>query len=328
MKLIEMKPAARPRRSRPLPGRLSAARILAAVLLSLALVLPAACFAADAEETPSETAAVKEYTLDKVVVLSRHNIRSPLSGGGSLLSEITPHEWFEWTSEPSELSVRGAVLEVIMGQYFRQWLEDEGLFPQNYQPEEGTVRFYSNAKQRTIETSNCFSAGLLPVWDADIETHVDYDTMDPTLTPKLTFTSPSYEEDVISHISEMGGEDGLKGIHEGLRDAISLLMDVADIEESESYQAGDYGNLLEDESEIILEIDKEPGMSGPIKTATSVADALTLQYYEEPDAKKAAFGHEITEDDWRLMHSIVDTYSEMLFTTPLVSVNVAHPLLQ
>ena len=328
MKPIEMKPAARPRRSRSLPGRLAPARILAAVFLSLSLMLPAACFAADAEETPSEPAAAKEYTLDKVVILSRHNIRSPLSGGGSLLSEITPHEWFEWTSEPSELSVRGAVLEVIMGQYFRQWLEDEGLFPQNYQPEEGAVRFYSNAKQRTIETSNCFSAGLLPVWDADIETHVDYDTMDPTFTPKLTFTSPSYEEDVISQISEMGGEDGLKGIHEGLLDAISLLMDVADIEESESYQAGDYGNLLEDESEIILEIDKEPGMSGPIKTATSVADALTLQYYEEPDAKKAAFGHEITEDDWRLMHSIVDTYSEMLFTTPLVSVNVAHPLLE
>lgn len=33
-------------------------------------------------------------TLDQVVVLSRHNIRSPLSGGGSLLGTVTPHEWF------------------------------------------------------------------------------------------------------------------------------------------------------------------------------------------------------------------------------------------
>ena len=39
-----------------------------------------------------------------------------------------------------------------MGQYFRKWLEDEGLFPENYQPEEEDVRIYANAKQRTVAT--------------------------------------------------------------------------------------------------------------------------------------------------------------------------------
>ena len=61
-----------------------------------------------------------DYKLDRVTVLSRHNIRSPLSGSGSLLSDITPHAWFQWTSNPSELSVRGGVLEAIMGQYFQK----------------------------------------------------------------------------------------------------------------------------------------------------------------------------------------------------------------
>ena len=80
------------------------------------------------------------YTLDSVTVLSRHNIRSPLSGSGSLIGDITPHEWFKWTSNPSELSLRGAILETLMGQYFRMWLEDQGLFPENYRPEEDEVR--------------------------------------------------------------------------------------------------------------------------------------------------------------------------------------------
>ena len=80
-----------------------------------------------------------EYTLDKVVILSRHNIRSPMSEKGSLVDELTPHEWFRWTSNPSELSLRGAMLETTMGQYFRLWLEKEGLFPENYIPEEGAV---------------------------------------------------------------------------------------------------------------------------------------------------------------------------------------------
>lgn len=82
------------------------------------------------------------YTLEQVVVMSRHNIRSPLSGKGSVLDTVTPHDWFDWSSDPSELSLRGGAAETIMGQYFRKWLEAEGLFPENYHPEEGAVRYF------------------------------------------------------------------------------------------------------------------------------------------------------------------------------------------
>ena len=105
-------------------------------------------------------------------------------------------------------------------------------------------------------------------------------------------------------------------------------MDVTDMHQSEAYQSGKYGNLLEDETSIVLELGKEPGMTSPIKTATSVADALTFQFYEMEDDKAAAFGHDLSIEDWRKLHTIVDTYTDMLFCTPLISVNVAHPLLQ
>ena len=268
------------------------------------------------------------YTLERVVILSRHNIRSPLSGGGSLLGDITPHEWFEWTSNPSELSLRGAMLETLMGQYFRLWLEDECLFPENYQPEADAVRFYANAKQRTLATARYFSAGLLPVAVVPVESHAEYDTMDPIFHPAVTFLTDAYAQDAVAQIAEKGGVAGMEGIHAGLIDAIELLMDVADINESEAYQSGKFGDLLADQTNIILEIGKEPGMTGPIKTATSVADALTFQYYEMDDDGAAAFGHDLTREDWKKIHSIVDTYTEMLFAAPLVSVNVAHPLLQ
>ena len=297
---------------------------LIAALLLVVMLLGMTTGMACAEETEAADA----YTLDRVVVLSRHNIRSPLSGSGSLLGDITPHEWFAWTSEPSELSLRGALLETLMGQYFRLWLEDNGLFPANYQPEEGAVRFYANAKQRTLATARYFSAGLLPVAKVEIESHAAYDTMDPTFTPALTFMTEEYAADITEQIAEMGGEAGMPGILDKLHGAIELLMDVADIRESEAYKSGTAGNLLEDETTLILEEGKEPGMRSPIKTATSVADALTLQYYEEADPVKAAFGHELSREEWLQIHSIVDTYSDMLFTRPLVSVNVAHPLLQ
>ena len=286
----------------------------------------AALYPAGARKTGAAQAA--GYQLDRMVVLSRHNIRSPLSGSGSLLGDITPHSWFAWTSNPSELSRRGAVLETLMGQYFRLRLEQAGLFPENYQPEEGAVRFYANAKQRTLATARYFSAGLLPVAQINIESHAPYDTMDPTFEPKLHFVTEEYARDVMAQVAEKGGVAGLNGILAGLQDAIALMMDTADIEKSEAYQSGKYGDLLNGETVLSLVEGKEPGMTGPIKSATSVADAMILQYYEEADARRAAFGHDLTAADWQKIHSIVDTYSDMLFCAPLVSVNVAHPLLQ
>jgi len=55
------------------------------------------------------------YELKEVVVMSRHNIRSPLSSSAPF-DRITPYEWFKWSSPGSQLSLRGGVLETEMGQ--------------------------------------------------------------------------------------------------------------------------------------------------------------------------------------------------------------------
>ena len=181
---------------------------------------------------------------------------------------------------------------------------------------------------RLVVVARRMRAGETPVAVVPVESHVEYDTMDPVFTPALTFITDDYARDAEAQIAEKGGVAGLEGIHAGLLDAIELLMDVTDMDQSEAYQSGKYGNLLEDETSIVLELGKEPGMTSPIKTATSVADALTFQFYEMEDDKAAAFGHDLSIEDWRKLHTIVDTYTDMLFCTPLISVNVAHPLLQ
>ncbi len=55
------------------------------------------------------------YELKEVVVMSRHNIRSPLTSGAAY-QRVTPYEWFKWSSPGSQLSLRGGVLETEMGQ--------------------------------------------------------------------------------------------------------------------------------------------------------------------------------------------------------------------
>lgn len=276
-------------------------------------------------ETESKDAA---YTLDQVVILSRHNIRSPLSAKGSVVDELTPHKWFEWTSKTSELSLRGGLLETEMGQYFRLWLEKEGLFPENYVPEDGAVRFYANGLQRTQATAHYFAAGLLPVANVVVERKGEPGEMDNTFLPNLYFLNDEYQKDVLDEISAKGGGNGLAGYRKNLDGAFQLLVKVLDMKDSEGWKSGKYGNFLEDETTMSFELGKEPKLTGPLNTAVSLADALVLQYYEEPDVRKAAFGHDLSEEDWKTIGSILKMNLDVRFGTPLLAVNQAHLMLE
>lgn len=268
------------------------------------------------------------YTLKEAVVLSRHNIRSPLSGPESALGRLTPHEWFHWSSGKSELSLRGGVLETEMGQFFRKWLVSEGLMDENHLPAAGSMRFYANSMQRTIATAQYFSSGLLPVANVEIEHHYDLNTMDPVFTPQLTVASDDYCARARQQIADLFGNGSLEGIGEKMAENYALLQDVLDVEQSAAWQAGEFSGFKTDDTNILLELNKEPSMTGSLKTACSASDALVLQYYEEPDELKAAFGHQLTLSDWEKISAVKDYYGDILFTAPLVAINVAHPLLQ
>ncbi len=263
------------------------------------------------------------YSVKQVIVLSRHNIRSPLSGGDSLLGKITPHTWFTWTSNPSELSLRGGVLETENGQYFRKWLEKEQLFPENYHPDEDAVAVYANSKQRTIATARYFIAGLLPTANKRIEYKVDFDKMDPVFTPQFTFVTDEYGDACAEQMKSIFNKKVDK-----LKEDYKLLSDVLDLKDSEAYKDGTIGEFKTDDLGLSIGVGKEPGMTGSLKDACSAADALVLQYYEEADEKKAAFGKKLTKDQWDMISEIKDVYGDVLFTAPLVSVNVANPLLK
>ena len=261
------------------------------------------------------------YAREEMVILSRHNIRSPLSGPGSVLSRITPHEWFDWSSAPGELSLRGGALEMEMGQFFREWLVGEGFFAKNGVPEEGSVRFYANSIQRTRATARAFAAGLFPMADIDVEQHTPMGTMDPVFNPQITRLSEGFLEKAYAEILAMGGPDG------PMKAKYALLEKVLDIKASPAarHDTTSFGQFP---SAVRFEMGKEPIMTGGLKMACSASDALTLQYYEEPDVVKAGFGRKLSVKDWADVSSVKDHYQDLLFSVPTVAVNVAHPMLQ
>ena len=164
-----------------------------------------------------------QYSLKQVLVLSRHNIRTPLSGSGTALARITPHKWFEWTSGPADLSLRGGELETLMGQYFRKWLVSEKLITENYIPRRGEMLFYSNSRHRTIATAQYFAAGMLPVANVRIKYRMEPGGMDPVFHPKLTFSGENYYRLVYSQLEDKYGGSGFPDLKNALEDKYRLI---------------------------------------------------------------------------------------------------------
>lgn len=269
----------------------------------------------------------EKYTLKEVVVLSRHNIRSPLSSNGSALGKLTPHQWTDWSAASSELTLRGGVLETMMGQFFRKWLVDEGLFKENEVPGSDDVNFYANSMQRTIATAQYFSSGFMPIANLHINHRYAPSKMDPVFFPRLTKDDEQFCKEAMKQISAMGGEKGIRGINENLEESYRIIADVLDLKDSQACKSGEVRAFDDYDTKIILKKGEEPAMQGSLKLANSASDAFILQYYEEPDAKKAAFGHELSQTDWEKIAKIKDVYGDVLFTAPVIAYNVAHSLL-
>jgi glucose-1-phosphatase len=298
-------------------------RYLFTILFLQVLLLPGSLFA---QKQRSQQFKDK-YALKEVVVLSRHNIRAPLSTKGSLLEQVTPHQWTEWTAGASELTMRGGALENQFGLYFRKWVVDAGLFKENAQPTCDEVNIYANSMQRCIATARYFTTAFLPVADVRINHRYTPSKMDPVFFPRLTKVSAKFREEAMKEIRAMGGKKGISGINEALKPAYEITAKTLDLKQSPSCKEGKICAFDNYDTQIILNRGEEPHMKGSLKDANTCSDAFILQYYEEPDAKKAAFGHELSLNDWTQIASIKDVYGDVLFAAPIVAVNVAHPLL-
>ena len=263
-----------------------------------------------------------KYQLKEVVVMSRHNIRSPLTSGGAAYMRVTPHEWFKWTSPSSQLSLRGGVLETEMGQFFRKWVVGEGLLPDNYRPEGDEVLFYANSRQRTFATAKYFSAGFLPFANVEITHKLAEDKMDPMFTPRFTKMNDAYRQQVLGEIQALHG--GPQAWMAAQKPTLDLMEQVLDMAHSPAAQQGDTLHFSFDNTTFKIEKDDEPRMTGGFTLANSVADALVLQCYESESM--TAFGHELTVAQWRAICGVKEVYDGLLFTTHAAAVNLAHPL--
>lgn len=273
-----------------------------------------------------------KYKLQEAVVLSRHNIRAPLSDSKSDLGHMTPHEWQKWGAGKSELTSRGGALETLMGQYFRNWTVDAGLFPENYIPTTDDVNVQANSMQRCIATAQYFVSGFMPVGGVTVNHRFTPSQMDPLFNPQLTKAGPAFKAEALKQMSAAGGKKGMRGVNEALKPNYDLMDEVLDISESPMVKENSpkLAGLKNYDTEIVLEKWQEPHFKkgSALQDYNGASDALILQYYEQPDTLKATFGHSISREDVAKLAKIKGTYQDILFSAPIVAVNVSQPLIK
>ena len=274
--------------------------------------------------------AQKDLTLEKVTVLSRHGVRAPLEQYLNTLDEMTGdgYQWTRWPVPGSNLTLKGAALETIFGEYFRLWLDDE-----HFKLDSADVYFGASSKQRTIATARAFAAGMLPLMTVPVDYKVDNNG-------KVGYLDPDY----LPLLNDRCTIDGNFDIEAFQTEAYRELGELqapsyAFLEKMLRMKHSDYARKrgtahFDPYVGVCLDFyDKngkplEPTMQGGLKDANMASDAFILQYYEMENAKDAAFGRRLSFNDWKRLAYIKDYYGDILFTTPIISVNISHCMLK
>lgn len=290
-------------------------KIQLATGLAMGLILASGLVRAE-ETVPAQ----QSYKLKQVVMMSRHNLRAPLSTTGSVLEQSSSRSWPRWDVSGGELTTKGGILEVYMGHYIREWLSREGLVKSSNCPVPDSVYIYANSLQRTVATAQFFTTGAFPGCDVPVHHQPKMGTMDPTFNPVITDRSVAFRQQAVAAMEKQ--RSGYR-----LDESYKLLEQIAGYATSPGCQAKSECSLTQPKDRFSAELNQEPSVKGPLKVGNALVDAFTLQYYEGFAEKDVAWGKIESEQQWRLLSALKNSYQDSLFSSETVARHVAAPLI-
>lgn len=283
--------------------------------------------------------------LVQVTIVSRHNVRSPLASYMASLKDLIgpDRKWPEWSVEGGHLSLRGSIIEYMSGEFFRDYLSSLG-----FEPDPTESYFGASPKQRTVETSRAWAAGffqgnvvpinykgprcfdpkyldseylpLINTWSCDGGAEFDFDAFRVEAKREMQEIALAKTR-LASNLTYLEQRLGLqKSEFARKHGRTTFLRDYLD---PDSYRIERY---TKDNNEIA---EPEFAEGCDFREANRGADAYILQYYETDDytLKGSVALNGLKPADLVRIASVKDAYGEILFTAPIVSVNVSHDML-
>lgn len=266
----------------------------AGLFLMIFLLAPAPGFGAEHGE------------LVKIVVLSRHGVRSPTQDK-KILSMWSQKTWPVWPVARGELTPRGARLVTAMWTSLKSQFEERGLLPRDGCPKESAIFVRADVDERTRATAAAILEGLAP--GCKLGFAVSKEKIDPLFHP---VKAGLYRYDAIPAATDILSmtRGGLERLQDELAGPLALLSEINGPPASNlcsrfalmpKCQIEDLPNAISvsaDGSSIRL--------VGGLGVASSLAEIFLLEYGEWPN-EDAGWG----QVDGRVLSQILPLHSKV-----------------
>lgn len=261
-----------------------------------------------------------QYQLDKVVILSRHGIRTPLENTIAFLEKSSPLKWPSWDHAYGYLTTRGGALEAFFGHYLSQWLEQKNI---NIEPENPDIYVYANSLQRTVATAQFLVNGAFAGYDIPIHHKYTIEKMDPIFDPSVKDDSPELKQAVLNDIEEA---DKAGAIFKNLAPAYQMVSDILEYPQSQLYALYkcDFADIP---NELYFKKNEEPELHGPLAIGICAVDAFLLQYYSAFPKDQIAWGKITSREQWQQLIQIRNHYIDLVFHTKTIAQHISKLLI-
>ncbi|VVC96593.1 unnamed protein product [Leptidea sinapis] len=257
---------------------------------------------------------VNPYKLDKVVIFSRHSVRTPSSYD---LEHITPHKWPDWKEKPGTLTQNGHVLESYMGTYFRGWLSDTGLLPDSC-PDEDLFYVYADLMQRTLASAEAFVRSAFP--DCNIIIHSSDKKSHSVLRSHIHNSSDSFREIAIHEMKVKRN-----GLH--LKKSYKKMESILKYQHSDRCKEDKKCDMASEKNVVKVKVGKKPKVKGPLQLCNEVTDTFLMEYYNGLARRKVAWGKISSKKDWHSILGLYAGYHDVVYNTTHVAKDIAKPII-
>ena len=267
----------------------------------------------------AQTPVTMKSKLKFAVVFTRHGVRSP-TWNQVELNAFSAEPWPDWGVAPGNLTPHGGKLMTLFGSYYRLYFAAAGLMLSTGCEGAKHLHIRADAESRTRETGRALATGMMPGCSLDVQ--VVNDGQDPLFSPLAVGIGKADRALAVSSISGRIGEN-LDAITTAYQQAFNRLREMlfgcalatacpgeenpakrSVLKQSSSIEVGKGGNAAD--------------LRGPIRTGSTLAEDLFLEYANGMEGKDLGWGRLEASKLVEIMR-LHTAYSDLARQTPYVA---------
>ncbi|WP_145562812.1 AppA family phytase/histidine-type acid phosphatase [Yersinia aldovae] len=269
------------------------------------------------------------YTLERVVILSRHGVRSPTKQT-QLMNDVTPDKWPQWPVKAGYLTPRGAQLVTLMGQFYGDYFRSKGLLLAGC-PAEGVIYAQADIDQRTRLTGQAFLDGVAPDCGLKVHYQADLKKTDPLFHP------------VEAGVCKLDAVQTQKAVEEHLGGPLSSLEErytkpFAQMGEVLNFAKSPYCKTRQQNDKTCnfahfaaneIKVNKEGSkvsLNGPLALSSTLGEIFLLQNAQ--NMPNVAWNRLSGTENWASLLSLHNVQFDLMAKTPYIARHKGTPLLQ